>query len=267
MILSIVIPARNEAENIESTVRSLVERLDREKIGFEIIVVDDGSTDSTLQVVQRIAAKDSRVLPIRNTGRNGFGYAIQYGLNIYRGDAVVIVMADASDDPEDVIKYFYILKDQADCAFGSRWIKGSEVIDYPIFKKVINRISNFFISILFKIQYNDTTNAFKGFRRCVIDGARPLLSPHFNLTVELPLKAIVRGYSYQVIPIKWRNRKYGKSALHLEEMGSRYLYIVLNVWLEKLLIPEDYHRPKGELFFPFPDDDTVPILSKTFELL
>jgi dolichol-phosphate mannosyltransferase len=267
MILSIIIPARNEAENIESTLHSLIEKLEREKIKFEIIVVDDGSTDSTVQILRRIAAQDPRVRPIENVGKHGYGYAVRCGLDAYIGDAVIIVMADASDDPENVIDYYYILKNQADCVFGSRWIKGSEVIDYPVFKKIINRISNRFICLLFKIRYNDTTNAFKGFRRYVIDGSRPLLSAHFNLTVELPLKAIVRGYTYQVIPIKWRNRKYGVSALHLEEMGSRYLYVVLNMWLEKLLIPEDYHRPKGEVFSPFPDPSDTSVLPDKYEVL
>jgi dolichol-phosphate mannosyltransferase len=89
----------------------------------------------------------------------------------------------------------------------------------------------------------------------VIDGCRPLLSPHFNLTVEIPLKAIVRGYSYAVLPISWRNRKRGQSSLRIEEMGSRYLYIVLNVWLEKLLTKGDYRRPAGEGFVPWAETE------------
>lgn len=263
MILSIVIPARNESKNIEATVSSLIGRLDQESINFEIIIVDDGSTDSTFQILHRISVKDYRVRPIQNTGKHGYGYAVRCGLDIFKGDAVIIVMGDASDDPNDVVSYYYILKNQADCAFGSRWIKGSEVIDYPLLKKIINRISNLFILLLFQIRYNDTTNAFKGFRRCVIDGSRPLLSQHFNLTVELPLKAIVRGYTYRVIPIKWKNRKYGTSALRLDEMGSRYLYIVLHIWLEKLLIPQDYYREKGEVFSPISDNiDTPSMLTK-----
>lgn len=260
MILSIVIPARNESENIGKTVRSLMERMELENIKFEIVVVDDGSTDTTASVVKRMAEQDHRVRLIENHGYHGFGYAVRCGLDAYSGDAVVIVMADASDDPEDVIKYYYILKDRADCAFGSRWIRGSQVIDYPLFKRIINRMANLFICLLFEYSYNDTTNAFKGFRRYVIDGCRPLLSPHFNLTVEIPLKAIARGYTYSVVPIKWKNRKYGQSALHLEEMGSRYLYIVLNVWLEKLLIPQDYHRSKGEIFTPMSDEPDKQIL-------
>src|SRR5262249_17711606 len=150
------------------------------------------------------------------------------------GDAIVISMADASDDPEDIVRYYQVLRDDADCAFGSRFIRGGGTTGYPPFKLLINRLANFFIRVLFGLGYNDTTNAFKGYRREVIRGCEPFLSPHFNLTVELPLKAIVRGYTYRVLPITWRNRKLGTSNLRLEEQGSRYLFIVLYVWLERL---------------------------------
>jgi dolichol-phosphate mannosyltransferase len=71
---------------------------------------------------------------------------------------------------------------------------------------------------------------------------QPLISPHFNLTVEMPLKAIIRGYSYAVIPISWTNRLAGESKLKIKEMGSRYLFIVLYLWLERTLSRGDYHR-------------------------
>ena len=157
-------------------------------------------------------------------------------------DGVVLCMADGSDDPADVARYYRVLRDEAECAFGSRFVRGAHVEGYPRFKLVINRLANWFIRLLFGLDYDDVTNAFKGYRTSVLRGCQPLLSPHFNLTVELPLKAIVRGYSYKVLPISWRSRRFGVSALHLEEQGSRYLYIVLNVWLEKLLTKGDYRR-------------------------
>src|SRR5581483_3879767 len=128
---------------------------------------------------------------------------------------------------------------------------GSRVEGYPRLKLVINRLANLFIRLLFGLRYNDVTNAFKAYRATVVAGCRPLLSPHFNLTVELPLKAIVRGYSYEVLPIAWRQRRHGASRLRLQEMGSRYLFIVLYVWLERLLTRGDYRRPAGERFEPW----------------
>jgi dolichol-phosphate mannosyltransferase len=243
MILSIIIPARNEAGNIGITIDNLTARLKKEDIAYELIVVDDGSSDKTPSEIEKRTHIDPRIRLVRNIGRHGFGYAIRCGLDAFTGDAVIIVMADDSDNPEDVVKYYYILRDKADCAFGSRWMRGGQVYNYPAIKKLVNRLANNFIRILFGVHYNDVTNAFKGYRRNVIDGCRPFLSPHFNLTVEIPLKAIVRGYSFEVIPINWRNRKEGISALKIEEMGTRYLYIVLNIWLEKLLTRSDYSRP------------------------
>ena len=251
MKLSIVIPARNEAGNIGTTLDRLRVRLCQEGISYEILVVDDGSSDTTREEVQARAVVDSGVRLERNTGRNGFGRAIRFGLERFTGDAVVIVMADSSDDPNDVVKYFYILRGQAECAFGSRFVRGGRTYDYPRFKLFVNRMANLFIKALFRVPYNDVTNAFKGYRAEVIRGCQPLISPHFNLTVEIPLKALVRGYTFKVTPITWRNRKTGKSSLHLEEQGSRYLYIVLNVWMEKLLTRGDYRRPTHETFEPW----------------
>ena len=153
--------------------------------------------------------------------------------------------------PEDLVRYYHVLRDEAECAFGSRFIAGSSVVGYPPVKLFINRVVNFGLRLLFGLPYNDVTNAFKAYRANVVRGCRPFISPHFNLTVELPLKAVVRGYSYKVVPISWRQRKHGVSQLRLKEMGSRYLFIVLHVLFEKLLTRGDYRRPADETFEPF----------------
>ena len=232
-LFSVVIPARDESEGITSTVENLHDVLTKHGIPHEIIVVDDGSVDGTLEVIQAITSRIKELRAIRNDGPNGFGLAIILGLTHMRGDAAVIVMADKSDDPEDVVRYWEKLNEGYECVFGSRFIKGGSVVDYPRFKLLVNRLANLFIKLLFNIKLNDTTNAFKAYRASTIDGCRPLISPHFNLTVELPLKAIVRGFSWTVIPITWRNRTTGFAKLKIKEMGTRYLFIVLYLWLEK----------------------------------
>lgn len=241
-LLSIIIPARDEEGCICSTVEHLHLELRLQGIPHEIVVVDDGSRDRTWELLQELRERLPELLPVMNTAQHGFGRAIIHGLNNFRGDAVVVMMADESDDSRDVVRYWHKLNEGYDCVFGSRFIKGGGVIDYPVVKLAINRLANLFIRLLFGIRLNDTTNAFKAYRAEVIEGCRPLLSPHFNLTVELPLKAIVRGYSWTVIPITWRNRRTGEAKLKIKEMGSRYLFICLYIWLEKYLARGDYNK-------------------------
>ena len=241
-LLSVVIPARDEEESLSPTVRHLNLELKLQGIPHEIVVVDDGSKDKTWQVLQDLKLEIPELAPVQNTGMNGFGRAIIFGLERSKGDAVVIMMADESDDARDAVKYWRLLQEGYDCVFGSRFIKGGGVIDYPRVKLMVNRMANFFIKIMFGLKLNDTTNAFKAYRRTVIEGCRPLIAPHFNLTVELPLKAIVRGYSWTVVPITWRNRRSGVAKLKIKEMGSRYLFICMYVWLEKYFSRGDYRR-------------------------
>ena len=241
-LYSIVIPAHNEEATVEATLVDLAQTLAAEHIPFEIVVVDDHSTDRTAEVIASVGAQWPQVRCVRNLRRGGFGNAIHTGLDNFSGDAVCIVMADASDDAQDVVAYWRLLQQGYDCAFGSRFMRGARVVDYPWLKRALNRGANAFIAAVMGIRYNDVTNAFKAYRREVIDGVRPILSPHFNITVEIPLKAIVRGYSWNVIPTNWYNRQGGVSKFKIKEMGSRYLFIVLYVWLERHLTRGDYRR-------------------------
>ena len=249
MKLSVVIPAHNEVGSIAATVSALTEVLEREGIDYEVVVVDDASTDGTARAVAPLAAENPRVRSLRSHYGRGFGFAVRAGLDRFEGDAVAIVMGDGSDDPNDLVRYQRLLEDGYDCAFGSRFMAGSVVRNYPNFKLAINRIANLGVRVLFRHGYNDTTNAFKAYRREVIETVQPLLSNHFNLTVELPLKAVVRGHSYAVIPISWTNRATGSSKLSLKEMGSRYAFIVLYVLLERYLSRGDYMRRDARATF------------------
>jgi dolichol-phosphate mannosyltransferase len=241
-LLSVIVPARDEEGCIAVMVQNLHAELARNKIPHEIVVVDDGSKDRTWEILRELTPTIPSLRPLQNTGLHGFGRAIIFGLDNMTGDAVVIMMADESDDSRDVVHYWNKLNEGYDCVFGSRFIKGGGVTDYPKLKLFINRLANLFLKIIFNIKLNDTTNAFKCYRKTVIDGCRPLISPHFNLTVEIPLKAIVRGFTWTVVPITWRNRRTGEAKLKIKEMGSRYLFICLYVWLEKYFSRGDYKK-------------------------
>jgi dolichol-phosphate mannosyltransferase len=245
MKLSVVIPAHNEEGSVRETVEGITTTLSDERIEHEILVIDDSSKDDTAAVVAEVSARHPQVRCVPSHYQPGFGFAVRSGLELFKGDAVAIMMADGSDSPTDLVTYYRLLEEGYECAFGSRFVHGAVVTDYPRSKLIMNRIVNFCIRILFRHGYNDTTNAFKAYRREVIENIQPLLSHHFNLTVELPLKAVVRGYSYGIVPISWANRKAGVSKLALNEMGSRYLFIILYVFLEHHLSRGDYRRDDG----------------------
>jgi dolichol-phosphate mannosyltransferase len=243
MKLSIVIPAYNEAESLPETVSAIYEELNKNAIIHEILVINDNSKDNTLAILEDLKLKIDTLKWITNEGPNGFGYAVRKGLLNFSGDCVAIMMADLSDSPQDLVTFYKTMTEgNFDAVFGSRWSRGGKVYDYPLIKKIINRISNSIIRLSFRIKYNDTTNAFKLYKKQTIEGLKPFLSPHFNLTIELPLKVIIRGYSYSIVPNSWKNRKFGKSNLKIREMGTRYLFILLYCLIEKYFAKNDFKK-------------------------
>ena len=236
-LLSVVIPAHNEEGHIEETIKSLSSVLEGESIDYEILVINDNSTDQTKAILEKLSS--NRVRHIDNEPPNGFGYAVRLGLTTFRGDCVAVVMADGSDDPVDLVRFYRAFREGADCVFGTRFSKASTIVDYPLVKRILNRLGNQLIRILFLTRYNDTTNAFKLYGRHVIAGLQPLLAYSFNLTVELPLKAMVRGYSFKILPNNWYNRKKGVSKFKVDEVSSGYLFIIFYCWLEGRLARHD----------------------------
>jgi dolichol-phosphate mannosyltransferase len=243
MILSVVIPTYNEEGSISETLTILYDILQKEKIEHEILVINDNSQDRTLQILEALKPAIPSLTVYTNPGPNGFGFAVRYGLDHFTGDCVAIMMADLSDDPADLVKFYLTMREHNyDCVFGNRWVKGGKVYDYPQPKRFLNRMVNNLISWSLGLRYNDLTNAFKLYKKETIQGLKPFLSPHFNLTLELSLKAIVRNYSYTTIPNSWRNRKTGESKLKIREMGSRYFFIYLYCLIEKFFSRGDFKK-------------------------
>ncbi|MHC1791195.1 glycosyltransferase family 2 protein [Solidesulfovibrio sp.] len=237
--LSIVIPAYNEEGNITATVEGIRAVLLREAIPYELVLVDDNSADATLTVLDGLAAADPGIVVVRREPPRGFGRAVRSGLERASGDVIVICMADLSDDPEDIIKYYRKIEEGYDCVFGSRFIRGSRCVNYPRFKLFCNRIVNTVMQLMFWTKYNDLTNSFKAYRSYVIRDIWPLKACHFNITIELSLNTLIRGYAIAQVPISWQGRTWGSSNLHLSEMGRRYLSTLLRAWFEKNLILDD----------------------------
>ena len=239
LLFSIIIPAYNESENVGSVIEDFATRLRTEKIPFDLIVVDDNSTDTTAAVVEAMKADYPEIRLVHNGPPGGLGRAIRCGLQHYTGDAVAIVMADLSDSPEDAVVCYRKLEEGYDCAFGSRFMKGSTVAHYPLLKLAIQRVVNNLIRVMFMTRHNDMTNAFKAYRRHVIDAITPLHAAHFNITIEMSLSALIRRFRIAQFPISWSGRTWGSSKLKLRAMGRRYLATLLKIWFERLLILDD----------------------------
>lgn len=238
-LLSVIIPAHNEEQNLKATVEELAERLEAESIPHEVIVVNDNSVDGTQAVAEALVSKHPSTRIVTRSRLGGFGRAVRAGLEVFRGDFVAIVMADRSDDPGDVVRYYRKLEEGFDCVFGSRFRPGSSVSGYPRSKLVVNRVVNKAIQLLFWTRFNDLTNAFKAYRRDVVIECGPYSSSHFNLTIEMSLSALIRRYHIAEIPIHWYGRTWGATNMSILQMGRRYLSVLIKLLFERILIGDD----------------------------
>ena len=243
MRLSVVIPLHNEEKCVSPVVENLISTLEVNKIEYEIVLVNDNSTDSTPGILNNLVKINKRIKAVNSLPPKGFGRAIRTGLDNVSGEAVIIFMGDGSDDVSDVIKYYNKILDGYDCVFGSRFIKGSRVTDYPKVKLILNRIGNKLMQLLFLLRYDDVSNAFKAYRIEVIKAMQPLVSQYFNITVEMPLKAIIRGFSFTIVPINWYGRESGVSKYNIRELSRKYFFSILYVWLERILLKEEIRMP------------------------
>jgi dolichol-phosphate mannosyltransferase len=240
--LNIIIPLRDEEEQIKTTIDLLNKELKNFKKDFIITLIDDYSRDRTWNLLEKIKSENSKIEIFKNEYKPGYGNAVRFGIEKNHSDAVVFFMGDCSDSPKDIISYVEYLDQGFDCVFGSRFMKNSVVEDYPLPKLILNRIANNFIRLLFLIKYNDVTNAFKAYRKDLLLNFKPIVSKHFNINAELALKAISRGHKYKVIPISWSNRKKNVSKFKIKEMQNRYIFTILYVWIEKILLQRDLKK-------------------------
>lgn len=235
--ISIVIPTFKEGKIIDISVNNINETLKDEGLDFEILVIDDNSEDKTLEKINLISRKNKHIKVYLNNTSKGFGNSIVEGIKRAKGEIICFVMADQSDSPLDIIKYFNVMTDNdSDCVFGDRWVRNDLVEDYPKFKFYINRAGNKILSKFFKIDYTDLTNSFKMYKKSVLLELFPLISYHFSITIEIPLKAIYRGYNYKIVPNSWRNNEKTVSNINLKNILFTYSLIAIYCLIEKYFI-------------------------------
>lgn len=241
MKLSVIIPAYNDEKHIGETINNLYRKLSVEKIEHELLVLhDECPNDKSGELVTALAGKIPTLRYIKRDPPRGFGLALRNGLELFSGDAVTFYMADGSDLPDDLVLFFRTMeKEGVDCVFGSRFIPGGYMINYPRAKYFINRMGNHFIRTLFGIKYDDFTNAFKLYKREAIEKSGPFFGKHFNFTVELVLKTISRGNSFTVVPNSWRGRPVEESNFNVKKMVIFNLLTIFYCFVEKKLFKND----------------------------
>ena len=234
MKLSIILPVRNESKAISKTLDIICTGIS--KIDFEIIIINDFSDDNTCEVINE-KKNDNINIKLFNNNKKGLGGAINLGIEKSTGEAICIMMADLSDSISDLKTYYKVIQSKnIDAVFGSRFIKGSNILDYPKRKFILNRIFNYITKFIFLSNYNDFTNAFKIYKKDALMKSMPLISESFNIFLEIPLKIISRKMNYEIIPISWQNRKEGKAKFNIKELRSKYLFTLIYCFLEKILL-------------------------------
>ena len=233
-MLSIIVPVRNESENLKDVFDYYTKNVKDFK--YEVLIVNDFSKDDTLNVARELEQKYKN-FKILDNKKKGLGGAINLGIEKAEGDYIAIMMADQSDDINDLKKYFQIISSEnLDAVLGSRFLNNSKVENYPIRKLILNRIFNLIVSFIFWNKYNDYTNAFKIYKKKALVEILPLISESFNIFLEIPLKIISRNYKYKIISINWMGREKGESKFKINELRSKYLFTLIYCFIEKNLL-------------------------------
>lgn len=227
--LSLIIPFKNENEYVKTVIGTVHRYLTKKKVDFEIIAVDD-SNDGTWEILKSLEKKYSDFRAVRGWKPPGYGKAIRKGFGLARGKIVVPFNGDMCDSLDDVMKYVKIINSGYDMVFGSRYVPGAKVENYPRFKKIFSVLTNAFIMVMFRVNCSDITQSFKAYRKEVVDSIKPV-SDGYEISLEIALRAIKKGYKYKTIPIGWVGRKSGVSKMNLRKSAPLYFKIVMRLLL------------------------------------
>ena len=232
--LSILIPVRDEEQNIQIISEEIKQKISCSN--YEILFINDFSEDQTEDGLIKLRQTNDKVV-YYNNHKKGLGGALDLGIQKSKGKYICIMMSDSSDTVEDLNLYYNeISSNNYDAIFGSRFIKGAKLVDYPKVKLILNRVGNLFAKLIIWTDLNDFTNGFKIYKKETLLSLYPLVSESFNIFIELPLKTIIRGFNYKIIPISYYNRTVGKAKFKIDELGSKYLFTLFYCFLEKILL-------------------------------
>ena len=231
--LSIVIPALNEEASVESLYHEIANVVKNLNISFEIIFVDDGSTDNTFEILQKLHKKDKRVKVVKLRGNWGKSSALQVGFKNSRGEAIITMDADLQDDPKEIPNFLTKLDEGYDLVTG--WKK--ERHD-PITKVVPSRMLNFVTSLITGVKIHDTNCGFKSYKRELVDN----LNLYGELYRFIPILAAKQNYKVGEIVIKHKAREHGVSKYGWERNTKGLLDLITIIFIT------GYSRRPGHFF-------------------
>ncbi len=233
MKLSFIIPAKNEEGSVTQLYKEILQSIKKMKMKYEIIFIDDGSTDQTFQKIQALARKDRNVIAIKHRGNWGKSMALQNGFDLASGDIVITMDADLQDNPIEVPRFIRKLESGFDLVSG--WKKTRHD---PLEKVIPSRIFNFLTSKLTGVHIHDTNCGFKAYRREVIEQLT-LYGEQYRF---IPILAAKRNFRVTEIIVEHRARKFGKSKFGLERHIKGLLDLITIVFLT------GYLRRPGHFF-------------------
>lgn len=204
--VSIIIPAFNEAVGIARCLREITKAMNASKFDYEVIVIDDGSDDSTCLVSNSVAKNNSKIKLVKNSVNRGKGHAVQRGLQCASGDVIAYMDADFSIHPNQLTLFLSELE-KADAVIGSKRHPKS-IISYPLHRKFLSRCFNLLVRMMFRIPFSDTQCGFKIFKREVFEKEHSeLLTKSYAFDVELLINVYRRGYKIVEAPVTLRHWK------------------------------------------------------------
>ena len=235
MDLSIVIPMFNEAENVESTLRRVEEAMASFQGTYEIVAVNDGSFDKTLEILKRLAAQNGKINVVSYSKNFGRGRALREGFKRSTGEIVASVDADLSYDPHYILDFIKILRNEQDIDFilASPYMPGGGVQNVPFLRLWISRLGNKILRFTMPNRIYTSTGIFRAYRREVLDSLE-LESDGKEIHLEILSKALALGYRVKEIPTILTGRKKGRSKFKFRK--TTLTHLVFSVFEKPMII-------------------------------
>ena len=226
---SIIVPAYNESARIGATLEQILDHVRRQNWNAEVMVVDDGSRDDTLEIAGRFAAGNPALRILRNPGNQGKGYAVRNGMLQARGKILLFTDADLSSPISEAGKLFAALEAGADVAIGSRWLDPSLQFQRQSRKRqALSRVYNLFLRMVLLFPYRDTQCGFKAFTRAAAAKIFPLQRiTRWGFDPEILYLAHSHGLEVAEVPVAWGHEE--GSRLHVWRDGARMAWDALRI--------------------------------------